>query len=39
MGEILKPLVEMISNAPKDMLFNVSGVFEYEWQDVRIPSN
>jgi len=32
--EVVKPLIEMVSSAPQDALFNVSEVFEHDWQDV-----
>jgi formylmethanofuran dehydrogenase subunit E len=32
-AEIADPLVEMVSNAPDEMLLNISEVFDYDWQD------
>jgi formylmethanofuran dehydrogenase subunit E len=32
-AEIADPLVEMVSNAPDEMLLTVSEVFPYEWHD------
>lgn len=32
-AEIADPLVEMVSNAPDEMLLSIGEVFDYDWQD------
>jgi formylmethanofuran dehydrogenase subunit E len=31
--EVVQPLFDMVINAPFEMLFNISEVFTYDWQD------
>ena len=31
--EVVQPLVEKVMNAPEEMIMNVSGIFDYQWNE------
>ena len=32
-NEVVKPLIEKVSNAPDAMLLNIGAVYDYQWQE------